>query len=257
MQPLRRNLGAYCGERIHVEAVLTALCQAAEAHHCPVHWQPVGDSERLLAIHAPVSEPRRRIYLSAGIHGDEPAGPLAVLNLLRTGSLPADVELWICPMLNPDGFERNTREDATGRDLNRDYRHRKAARIRSHIAWLGSIPRFDCGIHLHEDWEATGFYLYELNPRGRKACSEQVVDEVGRICPIDHADMIDGRRAEGGILRPQVDPESREDWPEAFYMVQQKTDISYTLESPSDFPLPTRVAALTTAVRTILAEVCS
>ena len=36
----------------------------------------------------------------------------------------------------------------------------------------------------------------------------------------------------------------RPDWPEAFFLLTYKTPLSYTLEAPSDFPLPVRVAAL-------------
>ena len=42
-------------------------------------------------------------YVSAGMHGDEPAGPLAALELLRSGAL--DEGSWLlCPALNPADF---------------------------------------------------------------------------------------------------------------------------------------------------------
>lgn len=44
------------------------------------------------------------IYLSAGIHGDEPAGPLALLGLLQENRFPAEIGLVIFPLLNPEGF---------------------------------------------------------------------------------------------------------------------------------------------------------
>jgi protein MpaA len=62
------------------------------------------------------------LYASAGIHGDEPAGPLAIHRLIADNALPAHAWLWVCPCLNPTGFQRNTREAASGQDLNRDYR---------------------------------------------------------------------------------------------------------------------------------------
>ena len=64
--------------------------------------------------------------------------------------------------------------------------------------------------------------------------------------------MIETRPAHGGIVRPDVDPLSRPQWPEAFYLLQHKTRLSYTLEAPSDFPLATRTAALATAVKAAL-----
>ena len=58
--------------------------------------------------------------------------------------------------------------------------------------------------------------------------------------------------AHNGIIRPGVDPRSRPDWPEAFFLITHKTRLSYTLEAPSDFPLAARVAALVAAVTAAL-----
>ena len=55
-----------------------------------------------------------------------------------------------------------------------------------------------------------------------------------------------------GIVRPDVDPETREEWPEAVYAFQQKAELTYTFEAPSDYDLKTRTAALVTAVHAAL-----
>ena len=41
----------------------------------------------------------------------------------------------------------------------------------------------------------------------------------------------------------------RPDWSEAFYLIQNKTRLSYTLEAPSDWSLVVRVAALEAGVQ--------
>ena len=80
-----------------------------------------------------------RIYLSTGIHGDEPAGPLAALRLLQENQWPANAELWFCPCLNPMGFVLNRRENDQGIDLNRQYRHLETAeRARTSPGWNAS-----------------------------------------------------------------------------------------------------------------------
>jgi protein MpaA len=53
------------------------------------------------------------------IHGDEPAG-IAVAQRLEHLS-PAGVDLWIVPDLNPDGRAADTRGNAHGVDLNRNF----------------------------------------------------------------------------------------------------------------------------------------
>ena len=82
----------------------------------------------------------------------------------------------------------------------------------------------------------------------RDPSAPAMVAAVRKVCPIDLSDTIEGRRAEGGVIRPNVDPKTRPQWPEAFYLLMHKTRLTYTLEAPSDFPLATRVSALVRAV---------
>jgi len=117
------------------------------------------------------------------------------------------------------------------------------------MAWLKAQPDFDLCLCLHEDWESQGFYVYELNPDNRPSLAQAIVDRVADVCPVDPSEIIEGRPAHKGIIRPSVDPRSRPQWPEAFFLLTHKTRLSYTLEAPSDFPLATRVAALVAAVR--------
>jgi protein MpaA len=172
--------------------------------------------------------------------------------LLQDDQWPDELTFWLCPCLNPTGFPLNKRENAHGADLNRDYRHLRTDEIRAHISWLNQRPPFDLTLCLHEDWEAHGFYLYELNPDRQPSLAEDIIRRVAEVCPIDPSPEIESRPAQNGIIRPNLDPASRPEWPEAFFLIQHKTRLSYTLEAPSDFPLITRVAALVAAVRAAL-----
>src|SRR5262249_43695170 len=146
----------------------------------------------------------------------------------------------------------NRRENAQGVDLNRQYLEPQAKETTAHIAWLQRQPRFDLTLCLHEDWESNGFYVYELNPDGAPSLAEPMIEQVSHDCPIDHSEIIEGRPAQTGIIRPSVDPRSRPQWPESFYLLTYKTRLSYTLEAPSDFSLAVRVAGLAAAVRAAL-----
>jgi predicted deacylase len=64
----------------------------------------------------------RRVLVIGNLHGDEKAG-LRVVERLRTARLPAGVDLWLVPSLNPDGTARGTRTNARGVDLNRNFPH--------------------------------------------------------------------------------------------------------------------------------------
>ena len=256
VQRLGQNLGGYRGERIDIQAVLRDVAGAAQRHGWRITELPVLPGCHLLTLQRPApaaAAAGRRLYISTGIHGDEPAGPLAVRQLLQENGWPADADLWICPCLNPPGFERNTRENAAGVDLNRDYRDPKTAEVQAHVRWLERQPQFDFALCLHEDWEAQGFYVYEINPDGRESLAPRVIAAAAQVCPIDPSPEIDGWPARDGLIAPNVDPRTRPLWAEAVYLAQARTRYTCTLEAPSDFPLATRVTALVAGVRAALA----
>ena len=252
MQKLGKNHGRYHGETIDIAAVLSDIERAAAKNGWVAESIATAPGLELRGWCRPHSQPRKRIYISAGIHGDEPAGPLAARQLIEENHWPSDVELVLCPCLNPTGFALNRRENAQGFDLNRQYLNPEALEIMAHIRWLEPGPAFDVALCLHEDWESHGFYLYELNPDGRPSHAEEIIRRVEKVCPIDLSMEIEGRPAQDGIIRPSADPMSRPQWPEAFWLLTYKTRQSYTLEAPSDFPLSTRVTALVTGVRAVL-----
>jgi hypothetical protein len=254
MERLGKNLGKYLGETIDIRAVLEEARKAAEQHGWSSEIFYDNGNFKLPGLHRASRNKtnRKRVYISAGIHGDEPASPLAALRLLQENRWPENLELWLCPCLNPAGFTLNTRGNLKGVDLNRGYLNPVMDEIIAHIAWLERQPKFDLTMMLHEDWESNGFYLYEQNPEKRPSFAEKIIEAVERVCPIDRSEMIEGRAASGGIVRPNVDPRSRPDWPEAFYLITHKTRQSYTIEAPSDFPILARVDALVTAVNTVV-----
>jgi hypothetical protein len=250
---LGRNKGGYFGDGIDIAVVTRDSLAAAHRHGWRLHTLAAEPGLDLHTLHRPATGhpgpgAPPKIYLSTGIHGDEPAGPLAMQRLLAEALLPVAADLWACPCLNPTGFPLNRRENARGFDLNRDYRHLQTPEIRAHTQWLRRQPQFDLCFCLHEDWEAHGFYLYELNPDQRPSLAPDMIAAAAAVCPIDLSPEIEGRPARGGIINPSLDPASRPQWPEAFFLLQNKTRLSYTLEAPSDFPLAARVEALVAAV---------
>jgi murein peptide amidase A len=256
LRRLGKNINGYFGETIDIVAVLSHCVTAARAHGWAVEELPAASNLSLLAFTrraSPLAPAASRLYLSTGIHGDEPAGPLAVRQMLEENRWPEDLDLWLCPCLNPSGFLLNRRENAQGLDLNRQYLRPTAPETLAHIAWLERQPSFDLCLCLHEDWESHGFYVYELNPDNRPSLAEAMVARVAEVCPIDRSEVIEGRPAHNGIIRPGIDPRSRPDWPEAFLLLTHKTRLSYTLEAPSDFPLTARVAALVAATNAAVA----
>lgn len=260
VQKLGKNHGGYRGERIDIRAVLGDIQIAAKQHGWAEEIFHEADGFQWFALRrfpssALSPRPATRLYISAGIHGDEPAGPLAALKLLQENLWPDCAEIFLLPCLNPLGFVRNTRENCQGLDLNRDYRNPQAASTRAHLDWLQRQPQFDLYLCLHEDWEAQGFYLYEQNPDGKPSPATRMIGAVKPVCPVDLSENIEGRAAHGGIIQPKINPAERPDWPEAIYLISHRARQGYTLEAPSDFALSVRVNALVAAVSAAIRDV--
>ena len=58
--------------------------------------------------------------LIATMHGNEPA-PRLIMYALKNGPRIHELDLWIIPTYNPDGYAAHTRQNAHGIDLNRNF----------------------------------------------------------------------------------------------------------------------------------------
>lgn len=197
------------------------------------------------------------IYLSSGIHGDEPAGPLALLKLLRDGAFTSDRNWLMCPALNPTGLAAGTRENAFGEDLNRDYWARKNPEVVNHVAWLRSLDVPDLFISLHEDWETSGFYFYEINCcQDRPERARSILEAVAPWFPPEpHSSIDDHDVREPGWIYHVAEADMPEAWPEAIFLAKLGCPVSFTFETPSSAPLPARVDAHAAAVWAALRHV--
>ncbi len=227
----------------------TAFREAAEAAGFSATLLADLEAGPLIAWERPGIGPR--VYLSAGIHGDEPAGPLALLELLREGFFTADFHWLLCPALNPSGLAASSRENACGIDLNRDYWLRSTREVSTHALWLDARPTPDLFISLHEDWESAGFYFYEINLGADDPNrARHILDAVRPWFPPEPGPEIDGHQSrEPGWIYHAAEPDLPEGWPEAIYLAKKGCPLSFTFETPSHAALEQRVAAQAAAVK--------
>jgi murein peptide amidase A len=232
---------------MRVEMLLERLLEAARRGGFQSRiFARKGDYE-LPVLTRPAAEggPAARIYISAGVHGDEPAGPLALLQALRQGAFTRALDWTLVPVVNPTGLAARKRENAEGIDLNRDYGSSpRSDETRAHLAWLRG-RRFELALCLHEDFETDGAYLYELKPGGAPSHAPAILDAMRPRTGIETRPEIDGMPNRGGLMDPPREEllRGREDLPEALRFHHHHAPWCYTTETPSRQNIIRRVDA--------------
>ncbi len=192
-----------------------------------------------------------RLGLFAVVHGDEPAGAVALerflAHLVDHPSLATGYELVFYPLCNPTGYEDGTRHTRAGLDLNREFwRDSELPEVRILEHELRS-QRFDGIIALDADDTCEGSYGYSHGRALDDALLRPALVAAERVLPRDGRSRIDGFNAsEGvicdcftGILAPPPDGASR--------------TFNLIFETPAHAPLEQQVAANVAALEAILA----
>lgn len=160
------------------------------------------------------------IHLSAGVHGDEPAGVLALLDAVENSQLDARFSYRIWPCMNPTGFDARTRESADGIDINRTFGRGGTSPEAKAIVMSNRDRKFIAAIDLHEDDGAAHAYCYEYGPR---AIGERIAPQCVRPDPEAEGETL------GGLSL-------------SLLLRRGAAEHVLTFETPTNAPLETRIA---------------
>src|SRR5258708_16565950 len=97
MKRLWQNKGSYLGETIQIDGIVRECREAAQMAGWTIEILPVEPGLEIHTLTCRTAGAARGVYISAGIHRDEPAGPLAVRRLLTEHRLPALLNYWVTP----------------------------------------------------------------------------------------------------------------------------------------------------------------
>lgn len=129
------------------------------------------------------------IHVSAGVHGDEPAGVLALAQFVETNALDARFCYRIWPCTNPTGFDARTRANVDGADINRTFARGGSSPESSAIIMSNRDRKFVLAVDLHEDDETEGAYCYEY---GDNFIGERIAPRVLHPDPLQEAEILGG-----------------------------------------------------------------
>lgn len=193
-----------------------------------------------------------KVGIFGGIHGDEPSGVTACRELAAWArTFPKELagyELHLYPECNPTGLTACTRHSGSGCDLNREFWR---GSTQPEVQWLELQLRtehYDVIIALHEDDTSDGLYGFVSGALLSAHLLEPALEAASRILPRNENPIIDGFRAERGIIREgytgilSAPPE------------QRPRPLEIVFETPGNAPLELRTEAAVIAVKCILSE---
>jgi protein MpaA len=160
--------------------LLGALALAGAASARTVVFGRSVDGRPLVADVLGADSAPRKLLLVGCIHGNECAGR-AILQALQRKPVPAGVQLWLVPSMNPDGEAADTRQNAHGVDLNRNFPYQ---------------------------WSPGGAPVYYAGPRPSSEPETRAAERlIARVKPAvtiwyhQHEDLVDMAGGDRGVAR--------------------------------------------------------
>ncbi len=146
-------------------------------------------------------EAHNNVCFIAGLHGNEPSGPLGVLKFLEDKPhIPRSKRVIFIPLANPTGYELNTRENSSRVDINRAF-YEKPLKGEAKAIWESLDEEDDMEIlhTLHEDPDASKFYVYYSD---NKDLAVELRDLAKKYFKIETKEDVYGDRNENGLVIP-------------------------------------------------------
>lgn len=195
------------------------------------------------------------IALAAGVHGDEPVGPWALLALVRDGDLDPAFSYRMWPCTNPSGYVAGTRVSVDGTDVNRSFGRGGQTPEARAIITANRDRKFQLSLDLHEDYEADGFYCYEYGVGDIGRAVVEAVRESGYpVQDLSRCDLgapFEEPELDDGVVRPGKTLESDLIGGLSYTMaiVRHATKRALTFETPARLAFEERIAIHRIAVK--------
>lgn len=211
----------------------------------------------------------KKVLISGGVHGDEPAGVYAILHFLKNGIQKYEnrFAFTIFPCVNPYGFVKSTKRNAQNLNINRQFKAESAAEEVNLI--MAQLEEYEFTMDFHETWpesivdpdeppdeHPSAFYLWEICEDKALRVGHEIVKNIEKrglsVCkwPTIYDDINNG----GVIWYPEnCGTACYAAWTsfDAFLQANH-TKQAFTIETPHGWKLKDRIFAHITSLKTVL-----
>jgi len=149
--------------------------------------------------YVPLGRGPKHVLVTGGVHGEEPAGIYAALDLIQqlqeSKLYERDFTIHVYPCMNPWGYEHDTRENGENLDLNRGFKDEIVAvecrEFANHLKKLG-ILHYEFTIDFHESsrnivWKnftiednPDGAWLWEMCHRPNRRMGREMIEALNK-----------------------------------------------------------------------------
>jgi protein MpaA len=193
----------------------------------------------------------RTLLITAGIHGDEEAGPIAISHWIERASFPFDLRLILLPLLNPTGYAKHTRYNKSRRDLNRGFNRENTPAETVFFQKAVANEKIHFLLSLHEDNGHDGLYLYHTDDTKQQSC-RQLIKAASGYCPIERSAKIYGDKVDDGLICVSNTDHSPKNYNSLEYYMKGRGVPYITFETPGAASLRKRVLAQIAALEYII-----
>lgn len=179
---------------------------------------------------------QKTVVFSAGIHGDEIAGPWAIIAFLKQFNFKkySGIKVILFPVANPTAFNQKQRLNYLNKNLNSLFCRKRLSSENKVLLDALKHERILFFHALHEDLDATSFYLYNFE-RKPEPIYRGIIALAKKHFPINNAALIYNDPAVKGLIINRADG-SFED-----RMFRDGVPYSMCTETPGQRPLGKRV----------------
>jgi len=258
--PIARDIGALYGR---LDSAVAPQSFIAEKTLGEVDYGSYKAPVKLFSIYN-TSSFKYRVFLSGGIHGNEPAGAETEARFIESlaggDTRFSNVSFDIIPITNPWGWSHDVRYNQAGRDINRDFASFATQEAKMISAYLED-KHYDLMIDDHEDPTGKGFYLYQYAMPDQVVARKVIGAIRGMGYPIEQdVNMVTLKTEDGLIDAPMwglwyMKATGQLSFPN--YCRLFKSDRVYTVETPTLLNYEDRVNIHTKVREMILQDLLS